>query len=128
VQSCQVGAAIPALRRLPKGEIIAPIDMGPELLNGTGHSVVATGHHRGSQGMAAMIGIFIGSARDAEAALRARGTSYVAVCPGLMEVRNYAETMPDGFMAALLAGNDPTWLEPVEIPGEDPVRVWRIKR
>lgn len=128
VDSCEVGDAIPALRRLPKGEIIAPIDMGPELLNGTNHSVIATGHHRGSRGMAAMIGIFIGSTSEAEAAIRARGTSYVAVCPGLMEVRNYAETMPDGFMAALLAGQDPSWLEPVAIPGDYAIKVWRIRR
>ncbi|MGB3379793.1 MAG: hypothetical protein WBA55_13605 [Allopontixanthobacter sediminis] len=125
---CPISDALPVLRKLPEGEIIAPIDMGPELLNSTAHSVIATGHHRGSPGMAAMIRIFIGSAAEAEAALLARGTRYVAVCPGLVEARNYARTMPDGFMADLLGGDELSWLEPVAVPGGGAVRIWRIKR
>lgn len=126
--SCLLNEALPVLRSLPKGEIIAPIDMGPELLNTTAHSVVATGHHRGNPGMTAMIRIFIGPADQAETALRARGTRYVAVCPGLIEARNYARTMPDGFMADLLGGDEPSWLEPVAAPGGDAIRIWRIKQ
>ncbi|MDZ4306503.1 hypothetical protein [Allopontixanthobacter sp.] len=123
---CPIAAATPVLRGLPQGEIIAPIDMGPELLNATDHSVVATGHHRSGRGMGAMIRIFTGPPDTAEAALRTRGTRYVAVCSGLMETRNYVGTMPEGFLAALLAGDEPAWLEPVAVPGDGAIRVWRI--
>ena len=50
-RSCEIQQASAALRSLPKGEIMAPIDIGPQLLYDTDHSVIATGHHRGGQGM-----------------------------------------------------------------------------
>lgn len=125
--SCAVQEASAALRALPKGEIMAPIDIGPQLLLDTQHSVIATGHHRGGPGMKVVIETFTGSAGAAHQTALERGSLYLAVCPGLAEAHYYRTAAPDGFMAQLTAGEVPDWLEPVEIPGEGSMQIWRIR-
>lgn len=124
--SCAVQESSAALRDLPKGEIMAPIDIGPQLLYETDHSVIATAHHRGDSGMRAVIEVFTGSADAAHATALARGSRYLALCPNLAEPYNYAVAAPEGFMAQLLEGEEPDWLEPVAIPGEGSMKIWRI--
>ena len=126
--SCAIREASAALRALPKGEIMAPIDIGPQLLYDTQHSVVAIGHHQGSRGIRVVIETFTGSADAAHRTALERGSLYVAMCPGLAEPHNYRTAAPDGFMAQLTEGDVPGWLEPVEIPGASSLKIWRIKR
>lgn len=125
--SCAIREASAALRALPRGEIMAPMDIGPHLLYSTQHSVVAAGHHRGSPGAKVVIETFTGTAESAHHTALERGSLYLAVCPGLVEARHYLTAAPDGFMAQLAAGDVPGWLEPVEIPGQG-MKIWRIKR
>ena len=125
--SCAIPANVQALRTLPRGEILAPLDIGPQLIYETPHSVVATGHHRGQAAMRTVIETFTGSPEAARAALAARGTSYVALCPDLVEPSRYQDAAPDGFMAGLLAGRAPDWLEPVQVRGDGSLEVWRIR-
>lgn len=126
--SCEIQQASAALRGLPKGEIMAPIDIGPQLLYDTDHSVIATGHHRGSPGMLVVIETFTGSAEAAHRTALERGSLYLAVCPDLVEPYNYRKAAPDGFMAQLTDGDVPGWLEPVAVPGEGTMKIWRIKQ
>lgn len=126
--SCAIEEASAALRDLPRGEIIAPIDIGPQLLYQTEHSVVAAGYHRGSPGMRVVIEMFTGSADAAHAAALQRGARYLVVCPDLVEAYNYRIFAPSGLMAQLHKGDVPGWLEPVAMPGDAALQVWRIKR
>jgi len=126
--SCAIQAASGALRVLPKGEIIAPIDIGPQLLYGTDHSVVATSHHRGSAAMRVVIDLFTGTEEAAHKTAIARGSDYLVLCPDLAEPYNYRTVAPEGFMAQLNRGEVPEWLEPVPIPVEGSMKIWRIKR
>lgn len=126
--SCAIQEALAALRALPKGEIIAPLDTGPQLLYDTQHSVIATGHHRVSPGMRVVIQTFTGSADAAHRTALERGSLYLAVCPGLADAHNYRTAASGGFMAQLTEGDVPGWLEPVAIPGEGSMKIWRIKR
>jgi hypothetical protein len=126
--SCEIQKASAALRSLPKGEIMAPIDIGPQLLYDTDHSVIATGHHRGSPGMLVVIETFTGSAEAAHRTALERGSLYLAVCPDLVEPYNYRKAAPDGFMSQLTDGDVPGWLEPVAVPGEGTMKIWRIKQ
>lgn len=125
--NCNIAAAGSALRNLPEGEFFAPLDIGPQLLYETGHRVVATSHHRGSDAMRQVIAGFLGSERSAHELLRARATPYVAVCPDLAETAAYARAAPHGFAAQLIAGNAPAWLEPVAMPKDVGLRVWRVR-
>ncbi|MBD3730086.1 MAG: hypothetical protein IE933_10305 [Sphingomonadales bacterium] len=125
--SCQVAEAAHALNALPTGEVLAPLDIGPRILYVTDHRVIATGHHRGQRGMKEAIEIFTGSTEAAHARLAARGTAYVALCPDLVEPARYAQAAPHGFMADLLNGREPAWLEPVKVPGGSNFRIWKIR-
>jgi hypothetical protein len=124
---CAFAAAAPALRALPAGEILAPLDIGPQLLYETRHTVIATSHHRGQSAMRTVIEIFTAPPETARATLAARGTRYVVVCPGLFEPARYAGAAPEGLMAGLVAGRAPAWLEPVPLPREAGLKVWRIR-
>ncbi|ALE17702.1 hypothetical protein AMC99_02427 [Altererythrobacter epoxidivorans] len=123
---CDVAAARPALASLERGEIYAPLDIGPQLLLWSGHDVIATGHHRGQKGMKFVIETALGSSEAAKAALAARGTRYVALCPGLLEAGLYAAKAPQGFAARLVSDDVPEWLEPVAVEDASGLKLYRI--
>ncbi|MGN3974852.1 hypothetical protein [Tsuneonella sp. SYSU-LHT278] len=127
VSECRIDRGATVFRHLPTGEILAPIDVGPQLLFATDRTVVATGHHRGAAAMRTTIATFIGPADAAHATLAARGTRYVAICPDLSEPATYSAAAPHGFMAELLGGSSPAWLEPVATPGDSGLLVWRVR-
>jgi hypothetical protein len=111
---------------LPRGEILAPMDIGPRLLLETPHTVIASAHHRGQAGMHFAIALFLGPPERARTALAARGTAYVAVCPDSNEIARFRSASPDGFLARLADGQRFTWLEPVPAAGN--LKLWRIVR
>ncbi len=123
---CQLDQAGADLAALPAGEIYAPLDIAPELLLVSDHSVIATGHHRGHIAMRVLIENALAPQDDARRALSQRGTRYVALCPAMAEARMYARIAPDGFVADLAKGEAPSWLQPVEIQGENGLKLWRI--
>ena len=125
---CRVQDAAATLANLPTGEFYAPLDIAPELLLVSDHSVLATGHHRGHEAMQVLIETAIGSSAEARQALTARGTAYVALCPMLGEARMYAKIAPEGFVADLVEDNAPTWLESVEIGAPTGLKLYRVKR
>lgn len=123
---CRVQDAEAALASLPTGEFYAPLDIAPELLLVSEHSVIATGHHRGHTAMKVLIETAMGSSEEAHRALIKRETAYVALCPALGEARMYARIAPDGFIADLVYGNPPDWLEPVDRDAPTGLRLYRI--
>jgi hypothetical protein len=127
VSTCRVDRGATVFHDLPAGEILAPLDVGPQLLFATDHTVIATGHHRGSAGMHTTIATFTGSADAAHATLRGRGTRFVAICPDLVEPMRYAAAAPQGFMALLLAERTPSWLAPVATLQDSGLLVWRVR-
>jgi len=127
VSACSIPRDAAVLRGLPHGEILAPLDIGPQLLYETSQTVVATGHHRGQAAMRTVIETFTGSPAAAHATLKARGTHYLAVCPDLAEPARYAAEAPTGLMADLLGDRAPAWLEPVRVAGDGSLEVWRIR-
>ena len=127
VADCRVQDAREVLAELPRGEIFALLDIAPELLLVSDHSVVATGHHRGHKAMKVLIETAIGTEDEARKTLLARGSAYVAMCPALNEARTYAKINADGFVPQLAAGEVPDWLEPVAVPQSNGLKIWRIK-
>ena len=115
------------LSRLPVGEIAAPIDIAPELLLDTRHTVIATCHHRGQAGIRTTIELFSASPDAARAMLAERGSTYLALCPDLMEAEIYVGRNPQGLAAQLRAGHIPSWLEPVQT-GVRGFMFWKIRQ
>lgn len=126
VADCRVQDTREALASLPKGEIFAMMDIAPELLLVSDHTVLATGHHRGDKAMKVLIETALGTPEEARDTLRGRGTAYVAMCPSLNEPRTYAQMAPEGFAAQLADGNAPQWLEPVAMPADAGPKFWRV--
>ena len=125
--SCTDDAQISVLARVPRGTVLAPLDVSPSILLHTVHDVVATGHHRGSAGMHDVIAAFMGSAETAHAVVTARHVDYVAICPGIAEPIILSSLAPHGFMVQLERGRAPAWLTRVRLTGS-PARVWRVLR
>lgn len=126
--SCDIAANTRLLDMLPSGEIFAPLDIGPQLLLDTKHTVAGTGHHRGQKGIRAVIETFTGTSEEARETLAARGSAYVALCPALFESRYYQSLFEAGFAAQLRADKAPEWLVPIATPEDSDFKIWRIKR
>lgn len=125
--ACDIGANRDALNALPVGEIYAPLDIGPQLLLHTDHRVIATGHHRGEQGMVFVIETALATPEQARRVLADRGTKYVAICPGLNEAQIYRNAAAEGFVAQLSDGTAPDWLEPVMTSEESGFSLYRLR-
>ncbi|MDF0542619.1 hypothetical protein PX699_09720 [Sphingobium sp. H39-3-25] len=127
---CTAAASIAPLAALPRGVMLAPLDIGPAILIGTPHSVVGTAHHRNAAGISTVIRVFTAPPERARAAMAGvngrHGPDYLLVCPGLNELGGYAKAEPKGLAATLAKGDVPSWLVPVPVKG--PVRVYRIAR
>ena len=123
---CRMEEAGAVLLQYAPGEVFAPLDIAPYLLFSE-HSVIATSHHRGNDGMRFLIETSIGPVAEARRALSARGTDYVALCPELIEPQIYSAAAPDGFVASLLKDEAPEWLEPLPVTNRSTLRLWRVR-
>jgi len=124
VSTCEARRHAAVLNTMPRGTILAPLDIGPDLLLGSRDSVLATGHHRGARGMHDAIAAFVAPPDQARAIIRANHIAYVALCPDLGEPQIYAREAPHGLAAQLLAGRAPSWLAPVAADG---LQIWRVR-
>lgn len=126
-KNCKVRGHLQGLRALPAGTILAPLDIGPDLLAGTPHGVVATGHHRNHLAMKQVILAFTGPADRAEGIAVRQGARYLAYCPGEIETGNYQVVAPEGLMSQLEQDRPPPWLERLPMPAGETIRVYRVK-
>ena len=124
-QVCLKANDMGALRGLPRGNVLAPLDISPTILLLTPHAAVASGHHRGSAAMRDVIAAFSGSEATAREIVARRRIDYVAYCPGLAETVEFNGIAPAGFFARIDRGEAPTWLTPVAIPNSS-VKLWRV--
>jgi hypothetical protein len=123
---CQSALSVRALSALPKGNFVAPFDMGPMILAQTPHSVLASSHHRNERAMHDHIEIFRSAPNAAHRLIKARDIDYLAACPQEAELGFYAKKDPKGLWAQISKGNVPDWLEPMPDVGEG-IKVWRIR-
>ena len=123
---CQSAMSVRALGALPKGNFIAPFDMGPMILAQTPHGVLASSHHRNELAMHDHIQIFRSEPAAAHRLMQVHGITYLAACPKEAELGFYARKDPKGLWAQIAKGNVPSWLEPLPARGEG-IKVWRIR-
>ena len=57
-----------------------------------------------------------------------RHVDYVAICAVSQEAGIAAHKAPDGFLAALVDGRTPPWLEAVPAKEATALRLWRVVR
>ncbi len=126
-EQCAVSSPPLTLAQLPKGRVLAPLDVAPQVLVNTPHVVLATGHHRAAK-LPDVIRAFIAAPAESRALLLRERIDYIALCPAVAEPKNYAHDAPGGLAAALLAGKTPAWLAPVPAQQGDGWMVWRVLR
>lgn len=114
---CRAPAAIGALGALPTSLLLAPIDMGSDILAQTPHSVLAAPYHRNNHGNREMVDAMLAGPQAARAIVKDSGASYVVFCPAMPELEIYAAESPNGLAAMLLTGKAPDWLTPAPIAG-----------
>jgi hypothetical protein len=124
--SCQLHANVAAFNHLAPATLFASLDIGPDILARTHHSVIATGHHRAQAAMRDVIQAFISPEAQAYEIVKRHHAEYVVVCTDLTEPRIYAEDAPHGLMAELVGGKPPAWLQEVKLDVPDRLKVWKV--
>lgn len=123
---CDIYENAPLLTQLQRGTIFAPLDMGPAILLGTDHNVVATGHHRAADSMEDVIRAFTAQEAEALDILAARNVDYVALCTDMTEVAMYAGISPEGLAAQLRSGRTNGSLQQIDLGGPSQFTVYRV--
>ena len=74
-----------------------------------------------------VIAAFMGTPDEAHAIITRRHATLIAVCPDIPEPQNYKYYAPNGFMAQVLRGQTPPWLERVNLAPDSHLLFWRVK-
>jgi hypothetical protein len=107
---------------LPPGLIFGALELGPSLLAFTPHSVIAAGYHRADQAILFEEAVMRGPADAAPAWLAEHDVAYVMTC------RDFpAYPDPRAFYNALLNDSAGSWLEAVELPPGNVLKIWRAR-
>ncbi|TGV64589.1 GtrA family protein, partial [Mesorhizobium sp. M00.F.Ca.ET.158.01.1.1] len=85
--------------------------LGSPILAFTGHRVFAGPYHRNVAGNLLVFDALLGSATDAKAIVESHHVGLVSLCLDNPESRLFAARAPDGFLAGLMRGSVPEWLD-----------------
>jgi hypothetical protein len=124
---CFAPATYTALAALPPRRIMAPIRIGPHILNYTPHSVVSAGFHRNNDGTRDVLAFFNGGEALARTIADARRLDYLVTCDGLAEVEGTPQATADSFVALRHHGKTWPWLVQVS-PAGAPLTVYAIQK
>lgn len=124
---CQKVSDVASMIKLPRGRVMAPIDLGPAILLETDHAVFAAPYHRNNDGNAAMLKLMLAPLPTARQMLAERGVDYVVTCSAAPDL-DLVRLAPDGLAARLGRGETPEFLEPLDLKPVRDISVWRVRR
>jgi hypothetical protein len=125
--TCQTVSDVASMTQLPKGRVMAPIDLGPMILVDTDHAVFAAPYHRNNDGIVAMLELMLAPVPTARQILADRRVDYVVTCSAAPE-QDLVKLAPDGLAARLGRGETPDFLEPLDLDPTHKISVWRVRR
>jgi hypothetical protein len=125
--TCQSVSDVASMTQLPKGRVMAPIDLGPAILVDTDHAVFAAPYHRNNDGNVAMLKLMLATVPTARQILSDRRVDYVVTCSAAPE-QDFVKLAPDGLAARLGRGETPDFLEPLDLDPTHKISVWRVRR
>ncbi|TPI66884.1 GtrA family protein [Mesorhizobium sp. B3-1-3] len=126
-QTCEKKATFAPLGAMADTTVLTISNLGAPVLVYSDHRVFAGPYHRNVAGNLLALDAFLGSADNARAIVEAHRVGLVAVCPGNVETLILTRKAPQGFLAGLLRGSVPDWLEPVSGKGS-PIELYRVKQ
>jgi hypothetical protein len=124
---CRSLSDVASLKQLPKGRVMAPVDLGPAILAETDHDVFAGPYHRNNDGNAALIRLMLAPLPAAQQILSDRRVDYLVTCATLAD-QNIVKLAPDGLEARLARGEAPDFLERLKLDPADKIAVWRVRK
>jgi hypothetical protein len=124
---CEAKASFAALGRLPDTTVLATSNLGSPILAYSGHRVFAGPYHRNIAGNLLALDAFLGSDANARSAVQKHHVGLVALCRGNSESGMLAAAAPDGFLARLMRGSTPEWLEPVAETRGASLELYRVR-
>jgi hypothetical protein len=125
--TCQTVSDVASMTQLPKGRVMAPIDLGPLILVDTDHAVFAAPYHRNNDGNVAMLKLMLAPLPTARQILSDRRVDYVVTCSAAPE-QDLVKLAPDGLAARLGRGETPDFLELLDLDPRHKISVWRVRR
>jgi hypothetical protein len=126
--TCPTLAALRPIARQPKGFVLTFLDLNPRLIAVTHHDGIAGPYHRNQAAIVELMRVWHGSSEAARRTAESREIDYVLICPNYSETTLYSSRSPNGFYMQLAKGRVPGWLEPIQLPGNSPYRMWRVRR
>jgi hypothetical protein len=123
---CDAADAYAGLASLPGATVLAVSNLGSPILAYTPHRVLAGPYHRNVAGNLAVLDAFTGPIGAAEQMVRDRHVGLVAICRDDAEQDMLSQMAPAGLLAALVRGEVPGWLEPVDAGGPS-LRLYRVR-
>jgi hypothetical protein len=125
--TCQSMSDVASLRQLPKGRVMAPIDIGPAILVETNHDIFAAPYHRNNDGNLAMLKLMLAPPPIARQMLSDHHVDYVIICRTAPDLA-IIERAPDGLAAQLGRGETPEFLEPIYLGPTAKISAWRLRK
>jgi hypothetical protein len=124
---CRSLSDVASLKRLPKGRVMAPLDLGPAILAETGHDVFAGPYHRNNDGNTAFLRLMLAPLPTAQQILSDRRVDYLVTCSAAPD-RNIIKLAPEGLEARLSRGQTPEFLEPIDLDPAAKISAWRLRK
>jgi len=124
--TCQTVSDVASMKQLPRGRVMAPIDLGPAILAESDHDVFAAPYHRNNDGNLAMLKLMLAPPPVARQILSDRRVDYVVTCSS--PEQDIVQAASDGLAARLGRGETPDFLEPLEVDPTHKLSVWRVRR
>jgi hypothetical protein len=125
--ACRAVSDVASMTQLPRGRVMAPIDLGPMILANTDHAVFAAPYHRNNDGNLAMLKLMLAPVPTARQILSDRRVDYVVICATAPE-QDVVKLAPDGLAARLGRGETPDFLERLDLDPTHKLSVWRVRR
>jgi hypothetical protein len=124
---CRSLSDVASLKRLPKGRVMAPVDLGPAILAETSDEVFAGPYHRNNDGNAALLRLMLAPLPTAQKILSDRRVDYVITCSAAPDPY-MVKLAPEGLEARLGRGETPDFLERLHLDPADKIAIWRVRK
>lgn len=125
---CPTLWAMRPVARQPKGMVFTFIDLGPRLIAVTKHDALGGPYHRNGVAIADSMNAMRGTPEQARALILKHRSDYLLICPHMNQATIFRAQAPRGFYAQLERGASFTWLQPIDLGKDSPLKMWRVLR
>ncbi|THD34556.1 MAG: AcrB/AcrD/AcrF family protein [Sphingomonas sp.] len=123
---CPAYGNLAPLNQYPSATILSFVDLGPRIIVVTHHKAVAGPYHRNGDAILDVQHAFGGSPDQFRAIAARHGATLLLVCPNMAESTIYRARNPGGFYDRLARGEKFAFLQPLPLPRNSPLRLFRI--